>query len=98
MITASFSGIGTTELVGLIGAILILLAWVWETTSEVKKHKVLMDLRFSFLSIVGTVLITIYAKQVGNPIFFWLNLMITIAIVFEIWYSLHIKKVHRARE
>ena len=83
------------EIVGIIGAVIILVAWAWETTSEVKKHKVLMDLRFSFLSAAGDLILIIYSWQIGNAIFFWLNMFIAFVILFEIWYSLHIRKVYR---
>jgi len=84
-----------SDLIGLAGALIILVSWIIETVESVKKHKSLMDLKFSFLSIAGIFLLTIYAWQISNMIFFWLNVILGVVVIFEIWYSLHVKKVYR---
>lgn len=81
--------------VGIIGVAVILLAWVWETLSESKKHRTLMDLRFSAVSLLGNALIVIYTWIVNLPIFFVLSVAIMATIIFEIGYSIHVRKVYK---
>lgn len=83
------------EIFGISGAIIIVIAWTWETIEAIKRHKSLVDLSFAALSLIGNTLITIYSWMIQNMIFFWLNFIIWIVIIFEIWYSLHIKKVYK---
>ena len=85
------------ELIGLIGGLLILWAWAFETAEALKKHKSLIDLRFSVVSLVGSILLAMYSSELGIAIFVWLNTIIAAIIVFEIWYSLHIKKIHKRK-
>lgn len=82
------------DLLGIAGAAIILLAWAYETAKEVRQHQSMMDLKYSFISLVGVVLLIIYSGLANLPIFFWLNIAIMLIIGFEIWYSLHIRKIH----
>jgi lipid-A-disaccharide synthase-like uncharacterized protein len=86
------------EFIGIIGAALILGAWVMETKESVKKHKALIDLQFSVLALAGNVALAIYSYFMNIPIYFWLNGCIALVIVFEIIYSIHIKKIHKRKK
>lgn len=83
------------ELVGIVGGMLILAAWAFETAEAVKRHKALLDLRFSLVSLVGSTLLAIYSAERGLEIFLWLNTAIAAIILFEIWYSLRVRKIHK---
>ncbi len=83
------------SVIGLIGALIILGAWIFETTESVKRHKSLIDLRFTVACAIGTIFLAIYSFQIGNEIFFWLNIVIAAIEGFEIWYSVSIKKIHK---
>lgn len=85
------------EAIGLAGAIVILVAWAYETAKEVRQHKSLLDLRYSVMSLIGLVLLTIYSYAINVMIFFWLNIAIIAVIIFEVWYSLRIRKLHKVR-
>ena len=85
------------EMMGLIGGLLILGAWALETLEAIKKHKSLLDLRFSAVSLVGAVLLAVYSAELKIWIFLWLNITIATIILFEILYSLHVEKIHRRR-
>jgi lipid-A-disaccharide synthase-like uncharacterized protein len=81
--------------IGVLGAVLILLSWVFETMEGVKEHKSLLDMRFAAIYLPGVVLLVAYSWYIADPVFLWLNAAIAIFVAFELWYSLHIKKVHR---
>jgi len=83
------------EIIGVVGGVLVLAAWALETVETVEKHKKLLDLKFSLISLVGTAMLSFYAEIEGFVVFFWLNLTITLVIIFEIWYSIHVKKIHK---
>ncbi len=80
---------------GLAGAIILILAWLFETIECVRKHKSLIDLRFAFASLFATGLLSAYSWQIKNDVFLWLNIILLIFVVLEIAYTLSIKKVHK---
>ncbi len=86
-----------TLLIGALGGIAIILAWLFETFEAVKRHKSLMDLRFSIMSVTGVFLLVIYSWQIGNVIFFYLNAVLLLIELVEIAYSLAVKKVHKKK-
>ncbi|MEE9405886.1 MAG: hypothetical protein V3V26_00600 [Candidatus Aenigmarchaeota archaeon] len=82
-------------LIGVLGAVFILLSWVFETIEGVKEHKSLLDIRFAAIYLPGVALLVAYSWYIADPVFLWLNTAIAIFVAFELWYSIHIKKVHR---
>ncbi len=78
----------TNILIGLIGTIILLAAWLIETYENIKKNKVSIHTHFAILYIIGVGILTVYAYQIKDPIFFWLNLILLVAIVGELAYSL----------
>lgn len=79
--------------IGIAGAILLLIAWLFETYESVKRHKSLIDLKFAFIYIISTILLTIYAYQRNDAVFFYSNLALICLVIFEIVYT--IKKTRR---
>jgi len=80
------------EAVGLLGASLILIAWVLGLMDELKTRKNLIELRFSILSLFGTVALLYYAYMRSDFVFEFLNLGILVVIVFEILFTIYIVK------
>ena len=83
--------------VGVIGAVFLILAWVFEAREAVRRHKSLIDLRFAFIYLVGVSVLVLYSWLIQDMVFTWLNTIILIAVLLEIWYSVHVKKVHRKK-
>ena len=83
------------EMIGIAGGMLILGAWALETAESIKKHKKLLELKFSTVSLLGALLLAIYSYILDLGIFLWLNMTIAAIIIFEIWYSLHVKKIRK---
>jgi len=79
--------------IGIAGGILLLVAWFFETYESVRYHKALIDLKFAFIYITSIILLTIYAFQRNDMIFFTVNLALIFLVLFEIIYTiLKIKK------
>lgn len=74
--------------IGIAGAILLLVAWLFETYESVRKHKALIDLKFAFIYIISTILLTVYAFQRNDNIFFSVNLCLIVLVLFEIFYTI----------
>ena len=85
-------------LIGVLGAVLILLSWVFETLEGVKEHKSLLDIRFAAIYMPGVMLLVAYSWYIADAVFLWLNIAIAIFVALELWYSFHIKKVQRNRK
>jgi len=75
--------------IGIAGAILLLAAWLFETYESVKRHKSLIDLKFAFIYIVSTILLTIYAYQNSDMVFFSVNIFLILIVLFEIVYTIY---------
>ncbi len=83
--------------IGLIGAAILILGWGFQTIESVRRHKSLIDLRFAFTHFTGVTFLLAYSILINDSVFVPLNVIIVSLIGIEIWYSLHIKKVHRKK-
>ncbi|MFH0830186.1 MAG: hypothetical protein V1887_03435 [Candidatus Aenigmatarchaeota archaeon] len=79
---------GPEIIVGVLGAIFILGAWVFETYEGVKKHKALIDLRFAAVYALGNGSLILYSWFVHDPVFLVINASILAVVAFEIAYTL----------
>jgi len=86
------------ELIGIIGGLLIVLAWVMETVEAVRKHKSLIDLKFSVIFFFAQIFLAIYSWQKQDAVFLSLSSTLLVIITFEIAYSIHVKKVHKKKK
>lgn len=75
--------------IGIAGAVLLLVAWLFETFESVKRHKALVDLKFAFIYIASTLLLTIYAYQQNDMVFFSVNICLIVLVLFEIVYTIY---------
>jgi len=75
--------------IGIAGALLLLLAWLFETYESIKKHKALVDLKFALIYISSTILLAIYSYQRNDQVFFIMQLCLIVLVLFEIFYTLH---------
>ena len=75
--------------IGIVGAVLLLVAWLFETFESIKKHKALIDLKFSLIYITSTILLTVYAYQRNDFVFFSVNICLIVLVLFEIIYTIH---------
>jgi len=73
--------------IGIAGAILLLVAWLFETYESIKNHKALVDLKFALIYIASTILLTVYAYQRNDYVFFWVNLGLIILVLFDFLYN-----------
>jgi len=77
---------------GVLGALFILGAWLFETFESVKKHRALVDLRFAVVYALGNVCLMAYAWLIGDMVFFFINVGILSIVIFEIAYTLLVAK------
>jgi lipid-A-disaccharide synthase-like uncharacterized protein len=75
--------------IGVAGALLLLLAWLFETYESIKKHKALVDLKFALIYITSTILLAVYSYQRNDQVFFIMQLCLIVLVLFEIFYTLH---------
>jgi MtN3 and saliva related transmembrane protein len=78
--------------IGLFGVVLLIAAWLWETYEDIRKRKMQIHTHFALLYILGNVLLTIYAWLIASSVFFWLNVILITAVIFELAYSFKLKK------
>jgi hypothetical protein len=80
------------EVIGITGASFILIAWILGLVDELKTRENLIELRFSLVSLLGTVILIYYSNAIGNVVFLFLNLGIFLVIIFEIAYTTYLVK------
>ena len=79
---------GLEIIAGVMGAVFILGAWVFETYEGVRKHKALVDLRFAAVYALGNGSLILYAWFKQDPVFFIINASILAVVGFEMAYTL----------
>ena len=79
------------ELIGIIGGIIIVFAWILETIESVRRHKKLVDLRFSFMFLTAAILLAYYSWEKVEMVFFWLNIILIAILSVEMGFSIHLK-------
>ena len=82
--------VDTILVAGIIGAIVLIIAWIWETKEDVQRKKVDLHLHFSLLYIIGNLLLTLYSWWIQNFIFLTLGLFLLLAIVGETLYAIKV--------
>ncbi len=79
-------------LIGIIGSVVLVIAWVWETYEGYKKHNISVHLHFSVLYITGNLLLTWYSWRIHSMVFFILSIILICAIFGETIYAVSQKK------
>ncbi len=80
------------EIIGIMGASLILIAWILGLVDELRNHKSLIELRFSIVTLAGTAILVYYSYIIGSSVFLFLNLGIFLTVIFEIIYTVIVSK------
>jgi hypothetical protein len=80
---------------GILGALCILGAWVFETFESVKRRKALVDLKFAAVYAVGNACLITYSWLIGDMIFLFVNVGIFSIVIFEIAYTLWLLRRRR---
>lgn len=81
--------------IGIIGATVLVISWVYEAMKEIEYHKSYLDLRFSLLHLVGILFLAAYSILVFDTVFMALNVILSVIIIVEIFVALHYIKRHR---
>ena len=81
-----------TLAVGIIGSVVLVIAWLIETAENIKKHKLIIHPHFAVLYLLGNGLLTYYSYAIGSQVFFWLSIVLMLAIVGELCYSIRLKR------
>jgi len=80
------------EIIGLAGAFLVVVAWVFEVQQIVKRHHSPLDWNFGVLYLAGALLLTAYALSINSPVFALLNLLAALMALFGLYYKWNEKK------
>ena len=80
---------------GIIGTIVLIVAWAHETIENIRKRKLVIHPHFAVLYIAGNLLLTYYAYIIQSAVFFWLGIALLVAIIGELCYSLKLKHQRR---
>ena len=83
--------------IGMIGALLLLGAWLFETAETIKERKALVDLRFAAIYAVANVFLVAYSWLRQDYVFLAIAISILTLVTFEIIFTLCMKKDRRRR-
>jgi hypothetical protein len=82
---------------GILGALCILGAWLFETYESVKKQRGLVDLRFAAVYAFGNICLMVYSWLIGDMVFFSVNVGILAIVFFEIAYTLRMLATRKGK-
>jgi MtN3 and saliva related transmembrane protein len=77
-----------TVLLGIIGLLCILIAWIPETVETIKAKKCRLNMQFVEIYVSGAALLTIYSVQVWDLVFIVLNVGATVMGAINLYYKL----------
>ncbi len=81
-------------IVGIIGSVVLIIAWLIETAENIRKHRLAIHPHFAVLYIAGNALLAYYSALIGSSVFFWLSMALMAAIIGELLYSMKMKRRH----
>lgn len=79
-------------IIGLLGMIFLVIAWIPEIRDTIKKGGRGIEPKFGFFTALGDIFLLIYSYQIGDIIFFSLNLILLIMALTELNLSLKKRK------
>jgi len=75
-------------IIGIIGLMLLAVAWIPETIDILTKKKEKINWKFGVLYVLGSLALTIYSYQINDIIFLILNAFILVMSSISLVYSL----------
>jgi len=80
------SVVSLISFVGVLGAVLLLIAWIPQTLRTIKTRKVGMERKFLYIYLLGSLFLTIYAYSLEDWVFLILNAVATLMAAINIYY------------
>ncbi len=81
-----------TLTLGIAGSVVLIIAWLIETAENIRKHKLVIHPHFAALYIIGNAALVYYSYAIENQVFFWLSVVLLLAIIGELCYSLKLRR------
>lgn len=75
------------EIIGLIGAFLLMIAWMPEIINILKKGKSKMDNTFTGIVLLATLILFIYSILINNLVFIVVNSFILFEVSISLYFS-----------
>jgi len=75
-----------TGFVGVLGAVLLLIAWIPQTLRTIRTRRTGMEPKFLYIYFFGNLLLTAYAFLVSDRVFFVLNAALVLVAGINVYY------------
>ncbi|AHL22000.1 hypothetical protein [Thermococcus nautili] len=80
------------EIIGLLGMLLLVSAWVPQTLETIRTRKCPLNMQFIIIYVTASTLLTIYSYIIGDWIFFALNFLAALQSAINLVVKLREKK------
>lgn len=80
------------EIIGIIGLVLIVIAWIPELMELIRKKKRELNIEFIIIYLLGSAALVIYSIQINSIIFGVLNGLIFLMNLMALFYEVRAKK------
>jgi len=80
------------EVIGLLGMLLLVSAWIPQTVETIKARKCPLNLQFIIIYVTASTLLTVYSYIIGDWIFFALNFLAALQSAINLAVKLAEKK------
>jgi lipid-A-disaccharide synthase-like uncharacterized protein len=85
----------TYNLVGVVGLIILAIAWIPQTLETIKKRKSYLSVRFALLYLSGSLVLAIYSVMINDTVFLILNIVLIIMAVINLYIEFFVEKHKR---
>ncbi|MFH1056696.1 MAG: hypothetical protein V1717_02785 [Candidatus Micrarchaeota archaeon] len=75
------------EVIGIAGAFLVVIAWIFEVRQIMARHHSPLDWNFGLLYFAGSVFLVAYALAINAGVFAFLNLMAALLALVGLYYK-----------
>ena len=79
-------------MIGIIGLVILALAWIPQTYSVIKKKKSNIDYKFGILYVIGSLILVAYSIQIKDYIFLILNSTVALMSAISLYFSINKRK------
>ena len=76
------------SLLGLLGALLIVVAWIPETIHTIRFRKSGLEIHFALIYVLASLLLTIYSIVIADLVFIILNASATVLGIINAYYTI----------
>jgi lipid-A-disaccharide synthase-like uncharacterized protein len=91
-------GLNMSVILGIIGAVILAIAWIPETVQIIRERKSRLNKGFEIFYFVGTLLLFLYALIIADAVFAFVNGFILFQVCINVYFTFGSRKKSRTKK